>query len=60
MSEIPDNVTYIDEFKRERWLLRLRVARESGEVATFGALQDQDAQIIPLRPEQTDEPDGAA
>jgi len=54
-----DNVTYIDEFRREQWLLKLRMARETGAVAVFGALQPTDAQIIPF-PTPDDEPDGAA
>lgn len=46
-------VTYIDEFRRERWLLKLQVARESGEVAVFGAMRPADAQVIqfPERPD---------
>ena len=43
-----DNVFYIDEFRREQWLLKLRIARESGQVAVFGALQPTDAKIIPF------------
>ena len=43
-----DNVTYIDEFRREQWLLKLRLARESGQVAVFGAMQPTDAKIIPF------------
>lgn len=58
-AEIPDNVTYIDEYRRERWLLRLRMARETGEIAVFGAMQPTDAQIIEF-PQRDDEPDGAA
>ena len=46
-------VTYIDEFRRERWLLKLQVARETGAVAVFGAIQAEDAKIIqfPTRPD---------
>jgi hypothetical protein len=59
--EQPDypNVTYIDEFNRERWLLKLRLARESGRVAVFGAIQPTDAIIIPF-PTPNKPPDGAA
>lgn len=56
----PDNVTYIDEFKRDRWLLRLRVAREMGEVILLhGKPVEGEAQIIPF-PTNPDQPDGAA
>jgi len=55
-----DNVTYIDEFKRERWLLRLRVAREMGEVILLhGKPIKGEAQIIPF-PKKPDNPNGAA
>ena len=54
-----DNVVYIDEFNRERWLLKLRVARETGRVAVFNQHRSQDAQIIPFRRPDND-PDGAA
>lgn len=58
-AEIPDNVTYIDEFRRERWLLKLRVARETGEIAVFGAIHEKNAEIIEF-PQKHDDPDGAA
>lgn len=55
-----DNVTYIDEFRRERWLLRLRVAREMGEVILLhGKPVEGEAQIIPF-PTKPNQPDGAA
>lgn len=54
-----DNVVYIDEFRREQWLLKLRVARESGTVAVFGAIHEEDAQVIPF-PVRGEVPDGAA
>lgn len=55
-----DNVTYIDEFRRERWLLRLRVAREMGEVILLhGKPIKGEAQIIPF-PTKPNQPDGAA
>jgi hypothetical protein len=59
-SEPNDNVTYIDEFKRKRWLLRLRVARDMGEVILLhGRPIKGKAQIIPF-PTNPDQPDGAA
>lgn len=54
-----ENVVYIDEFRREQWLLKLRIARESGRVATFGAIRDTDAQIIEF-PKQPEPPEPAA
>lgn len=49
MEDEPDNVTYIDEFKRERWLHRLRVAREMGEVIIKnGKPVEGEAVIIPF------------
>ena len=39
---------YIDEFRRERWLLKLQVARETGEIAVFGAIQPDLADVIPF------------
>lgn len=47
-EKIDDNVVYIDEFNRERWLLKLRIARESGRVAVFNGVQQHDAEIIPF------------
>lgn len=56
-----DNVVYIDEHNRERWLLKLRIARESGQIAVFGAIRDKPADIIPFpKPYIDDDPDGAA
>lgn len=62
MESKPDNVTYIDEFKRERWLLRLRVAREMGEVILFpgGKPVVGEAKIIPFPKQPQDPGDGAA
>lgn len=54
-----ENVVYIDEYQRDRWLLKLQVAREAGGVAVFNADLGQDAQIIQF-PTQEDIPDGAA
>lgn len=63
MGEIDDgNVIYIDEYNRERWLLKLRVARATGQVAVFNAKQREEHTnldnliIFPERPQ----PDGAA
>lgn len=56
MESEPDNVTYIDEFRRERWLLRLRIAREMGEVILLhGQPVKGEAQIIPF-PKQPEDP----
>ena len=57
-GEIPDNVSYIDEHNRERWLLKLRLAREQGRVAVFNAQNTHDAIIIPFPTPEP--PDGAA
>lgn len=60
-AEIPDNVVYIDEHNRERWLLKLKIARESGQIAVFGAIQPEPAKIIPFPQRNADQPpDGAA
>ena len=59
MSEA-DNVIYIDEFRRERWLLKLHLARETGEIAVFGSLHDQDATVIPFPDRSEPEGDPAA
>lgn len=62
MGEVDDgNVVYIDEYNRERWLLNLRVARATGEVAVFNAHRAErpdlaNVLIFPDRPE----PDGVA
>lgn len=56
-----DNVTYIDEFRRERWLLKLEVARQTGSIAVFNADLGQDAKVIPFpRQEDGPDPEGAA
>lgn len=51
-----DNVVYIDEFKRERWLHNLRVSRELGQLALF---PNDPAQLM-LFPEQEVTPDDIA
>lgn len=53
-------LVYIDEWRRERWLLKLAIARETGEVAVFGALQPEDAQIIEFPAQDDPEGDPAA
>lgn len=59
MESTPDdNVTYIDEFKRDRWLLRLRIARQMGEtIVSKGQPIKGEAQIIPF-PVKPDDPEG--
>lgn len=42
------NLVYIDEHNRERWLLKLRIARAQGQVAVFGAMQPKPADILPI------------
>lgn len=39
---------YIDEYRRERWLLRLEVARAAGAVMVFNADLGADATVIPF------------
>lgn len=58
MENGPDKkVTYIDEFKRDRWLLRLRIAREMGEVIIqHGKPVEGEAQIIPFPKKQPEDP----
>lgn len=53
-------VIYLDEYRRERWLLKLQVARETGEIAVFGAIQPKLADVIPFPVRAEVEPDGAA
>ncbi len=59
-SQLRDIVTCIDEFRREQWLLKLKIARESGEIAVFSAINTKNAEIIefPKQPDHT--PDDAA
>lgn len=60
-AEIPDNVVYIDEHNRERWLLKLRIARETGQIAVFGKIQPKPAEILQFPDIYDDsDPDGAA
>lgn len=56
-----DNVIYIDEFRRERWLLKLEIARDMGGVAVFNAENPDGevADVIPF-PGKEGDPDGAA
>lgn len=56
MSEtIDDNVVYIDEFKRERWLARLQASRKVGEVVmnNVTVIYSEPAQVIPFPIEKT-------
>lgn len=50
MEDEPDNVVYIDEFKRERWLARLDASRKVGEVAVGNVtvIYSEPAQVIPF------------
>ncbi|MBI5117577.1 hypothetical protein HZA56_13960 [Candidatus Poribacteria bacterium] len=50
-----DNVVYIDEFKRERWLLKLRLAREVGQHTLSSEVDLSNLIIFP-----TPDGDGAA
>lgn len=61
MEAEPDttNLVYIDEFSSERWLLKLQVARESGQLAIFNADFKHPGQLL-LFPEQPTPPDTAA
>lgn len=60
MAAKMSEVAYLDEFRRERWRQQLTIARETGEVAIFGALQPVLAEVIPFpRPEQIDSGDSA-
>lgn len=60
-DKLPDNVVFIDEHNRERWLLKLKIARESGQIAVFGAIQPEPAKIIQFpKPYIETDPDGAA
>ena len=60
MSRPEDNVVYIDEFRRERWLLKLRLARETGEIAVFHSQQDGLATVIPFPERPEPDPEDAA
>lgn len=61
-SNHDDNVYFIDEFNRERWLLKLEIARRTGQVAVFNADLGRDADILPFRrrEEPTETPEPAA
>lgn len=54
MEKQPDNVVYIDEYKRARWLYNLRVSRELSQLGVMTEL----AIIIPIQ--RNGEPDDAA
>lgn len=51
-----DNVVFLDEVKRRRWINQLQAARETGEIAVFGTIRTNDelADVIELRPSQND------
>jgi hypothetical protein len=58
--EVPDNVVYIDEFKRERWLHRLRVSREMAKLVTPTPEQQFGRNVVPFPEERDEEGDGIA
>lgn len=51
-----DNVTYIDEHRRERWLQRLETARQTGQIAVFNADLGRDAKVLPFPTPEDPEP----
>lgn len=54
------NVAYMDEYRRAKWMSELNRARKAGGVATFGAMHDDPAEVIPFPRKPDDEPDPAA
>ena len=59
MEGEPDNVHYIDEHRRERWLARLERARKLGEVLVINGIVQEGhmADVIPFPDRrQTEEP----
>ena len=62
MEQKPDteNVVYMDEFRRAKWLSELHRARDMGQIALFNMEYDNPAQLFlfPMRSEG--DPDGAA
>lgn len=54
-----DNVVYLDEYRKEHWLKHLEFARETGQLAIFGAVYEDPAQLI-LFPRSEGTPDDAA
>ena len=55
-----ENVVYMDESRRAKWLRQLEDARNLGGVATFNFEHKEPADIIPFPIKPDDEPDGAA
>ncbi len=55
MEDEPDNLVYIDEFRREQWLLKLKIARQTGQMALFNKEYETPGQLI-LFPTQPDSP----
>lgn len=43
-----NEVIYLDERRKERWLRQINLSRETGKVAIFSAMQSTDAEIIPF------------
>lgn len=66
MEREPDteNVSYLDESRKAKWLRQLEDARKIGGVATFSFEYDEPAKVIPFPRRQEQEeggpPDGAA
>ena len=64
MEREPDmeNVVFMDESRRARWLRQVEEARRIGGVATFNFEYDEPAQVIPFpgKPIEPEGPDGAA
>jgi hypothetical protein len=58
MEGEPDNVTYIDEHRRERWLARLERARKMGEVLILNGIVQEGhvADVIPFPQKQPEDP----
>lgn len=54
-----ENVLFMDEYRRAKWLAELKRSRDLGTVAVFGNQYDQPAQIIQF-PVSGEVPDGAA
>lgn len=54
-----ENVLYLDEYRRAKWMVELKRARDAGGIAVFGAMHDELATVIPF-PVQEGTPDDAA
>ena len=54
-----ENVVYLDEYRKAKWLSDLKRARDTGQVALFGQELTEPAQLL-LFPAREDGPDGAA